>query len=150
MRSLRGGLGGKAKEILGEKRHMSKRILVIDDEEAIRKSFLLALEDTGYRVDTASSGDEGIQMEKAGPYDLIYLDLKMPGLNGVETLREIRKRNRKTPIYIVTAFYEEFSRDLAAAGREALDFEVIKKPIGNDQIELVTRGILEGPVGWES
>ena len=129
---------------------MSKRILVIDDEEVIRKSFLLALEDTGYIVDTADSGERGIQMNREAPYDLIYLDLKMPGLNGVQTLREIRKEYRQVPIYIVTAFYEEFGDELRRVVAEGHEFQVLKKPIGNEQIALATRGILEGPVGWET
>ena len=129
---------------------MQKRILVIDDEEAIRKSFVLALEDTGYLVDTADSGKQGIEMNRAAPYDLIYLDLKMPGLNGVQTLRQIREDHRRVPVYIVTAFYEEFAEELRRIADEGHDFQVLKKPIGNDQIVLATRGILEGPVGWES
>ena len=128
---------------------MSKRILVIDDEEAIRKSFVLALEDTGYRIDTADSGQKGLQMQRAAPYDLIYLDLKMPGLNGVQTLREIRKDHRQVPVYIVTAFYEEFAEELQQVADEGHAFQVLKKPIGNDQIVMATQGILEGPVGWE-
>ncbi len=128
---------------------MNKRILVIDDEEAIRKSFILALEDTGYIVDTADSGERGIQMNQEAPYDLIYLDLKMPGLNGVQTLREIRKDHRQVPVYIVTAFYEEFADELRQVVAEGLEFQVLKKPIGNEQIVLATRGILDGPVGWE-
>jgi CheY-like chemotaxis protein len=123
---------------------MRKRILVIDDEEVIRKSFTLALMDSGYEVDTAESGEKGI--EKAGKerYDLIYLDLKMPGLNGVETLRELRKRDRDIPIYIVTAFYGEFFAELKKATEDGIDFEVLTKVLGSDQIAGITRGVLEG------
>ncbi len=126
---------------------MSKRILVIDDEEAIRKSFALSLEDSGYQVDGAESGEVGIDMEKKKPYDLIFLDLKMPGLNGVETLRELRKINKEVPIYIITAFYGEFFDQLRQAEKEAISFEVMKKPIGAEQITLVVKSILEGPIG---
>lgn len=125
---------------------MGKQILVIDDDEAIRKSFLLALEDTGYRVETAESGEKGIEKEKGNPHDLIFLDLKMPGLNGVETLRELRKIKNDTPVYIVTAFHKEFLDQLNQAMEDGIDFEVLQKPIGNDQIVLVTKSILEGPI----
>lgn len=123
---------------------MSKRILVIDDDEFVRKSFTLALSGSGYEVDTAESGEKGI--EKAGNerYDLIYLDLKMPGLNGVETLRELRKRDRDIPIYIVTAFYGEFFEELQEAIKDGLEFEVLTKALGSDQITGITKGILEG------
>ena len=53
---------------------MTKHILVIDDEEAIRKSFVLALEDTGYIVDTAESGTKGVQMQTEKKYDVIFLE----------------------------------------------------------------------------
>jgi DNA-binding response OmpR family regulator len=124
---------------------MSKRILVIDDDEAIRKSFLLALEDTGYAVDTAESGEKGIEQHGAMKYDLIFLDLKMPGLNGVQTLRKIREMDKDTPVYIITAFYGEFFQELRIAEEEGMKFEVMKKPIGGEQLVLVAQSILEGP-----
>jgi len=125
---------------------MSQRILVIDDDESIRKSFSLALEDTGYQVDTVESGEKGIEMRQKNGYDLIFLDLKMPGLNGVETLRELRKIDKDVPVYIVTAFHKEFFGGLKSAGEDGLDFEVVKKPIGSDDIVLVTKSVLEGTV----
>ncbi len=79
---------------------MSERILVIDDEEVVRMSFTLALEDAGFRVDTAESGEKGLQMKKDAEYDLIFLDLKMPGMNGVETLRQIRKNVKNPHLYL--------------------------------------------------
>ncbi len=127
---------------------MSKRILVIDDELSIRKSFLLALEDTGYLVDTVESGEKGIEMEQNNKYDLIFLDLKMPGLNGVETLRALRKIDMDVPIYIVTAFHKEFFEGLKKAGEDGIDFEMVKKPIGGADIVLVAKSVLEGATGY--
>ena len=91
---------------------MSRKILVIDDEDAIRKSFVLALEDTPYGVETAESGKKGIALFGDTPFDLVFLDLKMPELNGVETLTELRRMNSSVPIYIITAFYEEYFEQL--------------------------------------
>jgi len=125
---------------------MSKRILVIDDDEAIRKSFALALEDTPYSVLTAESGEKGIRMIETEGCDLVFLDLKMPGMNGVETLREIRKRDLNVPVYIITAFYGEYFDLLKKAGQEGIHFEVMKKPIGLEEIDMVTRSMFEGPV----
>ncbi len=121
---------------------MSKRILVIDDEEAVRVSFTLALGDAGFEVDTAESGEKGLQMKKDAEYDLIFLDLKMPGMNGIQTLREIRKTDKEVPIYIVTAFHKEFFGELKIAEKERLDFELLKKPIGTEEILLLTESIL--------
>jgi DNA-binding response OmpR family regulator len=127
---------------------MKKRILVIDDDPAIRKSFTLALEDTEYLVDTAESGEKGLDMEQAKPYDLIFLDLKMPGLNGVETLRELRKMDMDVPIFIVTAFHKEFFEGLKKVGEDGMDFEVVKKPIGGEDIVLVAKSALEGAIEY--
>jgi len=124
---------------------MSKRILVIDDEEGTRMSFILALKDTGFEVDTAESGEKGLQMKNDTEYDLIFLDLKMPGMNGIETLRQIRKTDKKVPVYIFTAFHKEFLEELKIARKEMLSFEVLKKPVGADLIVTLTKLILGQP-----
>ncbi len=124
---------------------MSKRILVIDDEEAVRKSFILALEDTDYQVETAESGEKGFERVQTNKYYLVFLDLKMPGMNGVETLRKLRKADESVPVYIVTAFYKEFFDQLKGAAEDGIDFEIVKKPLSNDRIISITKGILEGP-----
>ena len=123
-----------------------KRILVIDDEDAIRKSFALALEDSGYGMDAAASGAEGLERFRTGSHDLVFLDLKMPGLNGAETLLALRKMDPAVPIFIVTAFYEEFFDDLKEAREKGVHFELMRKPVGADQIVMVARGILENQV----
>lgn len=127
---------------------MAKSILVIDDEIAIRKSFLLALEDTDYQVDTVDSGLKGIEMMGQNHYNLIFLDLKMPGMNGVETLKELRKISKDTPIYIVTAFYGEYFADLKKLPEDGIDFEVLQKPVNSQQILMLVQGILEQPTSF--
>ncbi len=117
-------------------------ILVIDDDDAVRKAFDLAFRDTSYRLETAESGEKGIEQEAEGKYDLIFLDLKMPGLDGVQTLREIRKIDADVPVYIVTAFHVEYFEKLQAASVDGLSFEVMQKPVGRDQIIQVTAGAL--------
>ncbi len=121
---------------------MNKRILVIDDEEGTRTSFILALKDTGFEVDTAESGEKGLQMKKDYKYDLIFLDLKMPGMNGIETLRQIRKNDKEVPIYIFTAFHKEFMDQLKVAAGEGYDFEIMQKPMSLDIVS-ITKHILE-------
>ena len=123
---------------------MFKRILVIDDESSIRKSFLTALEDTQYSVETAESGEVGIEKFERQKYDLIYLDLNMPGLNGVETLRELREIDKNVPIYIVTAFHAAFTDQLKKAAKDQVDFELLKKPLSANQIVSITKGIFDG------
>ncbi len=123
---------------------MSEQILVIDDDLAIRKSFALALEDADCQVDTAESGEEGVDKASNTEYDLIFLDLRMPGINGVETLIRLRDNGHKMPVYIITAFHEEFMDQLRVAGDEGYDFEVMQKPIMSEDLVSITKAILEG------
>ncbi len=125
---------------------MNKHILVIDDEEDIRNSVSLALKDTEYQVDTAETGEEGVKKERSKKYDLIFLDLKMPGMGGAKALQEIRKENKETLIYIMTAFYKEFCEELKTYEKEGIAYELIKKPIDSNKILLLTKSILEGPI----
>ncbi|MBW8002920.1 MAG: response regulator [Planctomycetes bacterium] len=74
---------------------MCEQILVIDDDLAVRKSFMLALEDANYNVDVAESGEAGLEKMSTMDYNLIFLDLKMPGITGVETLMILRNRGYK-------------------------------------------------------
>ena len=122
---------------------MSINILVIDDEEVIRKSFILALEDTGYNVETAESGEKGIEKARETRFDLIFLDLKMPGLDGVETLRELWKTGQTVPIYITTAYYDDFAEQLQSAANEHISFFLLKKPVDGDEIRSIARVISE-------
>ncbi|MBN2374443.1 response regulator [bacterium] len=123
---------------------MSKKILVIDDNEAVRKSFILALEPTGYKVDVAESGEKGIEKVRNTRYDLIYLDLKMPGLDGIETLREIRKIDKDVAVYIITAYHDIFLDKIKNATADGLVFEIFRKPIYSDRIVSITKGVLDG------
>jgi len=128
---------------------MSKSVLVIDDDEAVRKSISSAIEAPKYQVHTAKSGEQGIRMEQKTKYDLIFLDLRMPGLNGVETLRKLRKLDPGVPIYIIiTAFHKEFLNQLGGAAASGLNFEVLNKSVGNEQLVLLTESVLEGPMGF--
>ncbi len=122
---------------------MSKRILVIDDDETIRKIYMYAFQDTVYKVDTATSGESGVGLQREFKYDLIFLDIHMPGMNGIEVLREIRKTDEDVPIYIVTAFYKEFLEKIASAIEDGLKFEITHKPITRKQIVSIAMGNIE-------
>ncbi len=123
---------------------MNKRILVIDDFADIRNLFVRALEDTSYKVDTAASGAKGVSLHKENKYDLIFLDLNMPGMNGIEVLHKIRKIDKDVPIYIITALYKEFIEGITIANQKGLKFEITNKPISLHQIVSITNKTLEG------
>jgi len=125
---------------------MSKHILVIDDDPNVRKSFSLTFEDSAYHVETAKSGEQGVEKAKSTRFDLIFLDLKMPGMNGVEALRELRMMDRDVPIYIVTAFHKEFFDQLQSVSHDGIDFDLLQKPVSPEKLLSITVGILEGSV----
>ena len=122
---------------------MSINILVIDDEEVIRKSFILALDGTGYNVETAESGEKGIEKARETNFDLIFLDLRMPGLDGVETLRELWEIGQTVPIYITTAFYDDFFDQLQSAADDGISFYLLKKPVDGDEIRSIAKVVSE-------
>ena len=123
---------------------MTKRILVIDDDEVIRKLFSRALEVTSYEVHTAESGEKGLELLSASKYDLIFLDIYMPGMSGIEVMREIRKTDMDVLIYIVTAYYKEFLEEISKAINDGLKFEITHKSNAFEKIALIAKQTLEG------
>jgi CheY-like chemotaxis protein len=88
-------------------------ILVVDDEEHIRLLFKEELEDEGYAVDLASNGLEALEKVKRSAYDVIVLDIKMPGMDGIQALAEIKKISKDQPVILCSA-YGEFKQDFAS------------------------------------
>lgn len=66
------------------------RVLVVDDDEAVRSSIRLTLETLGYEVDEASDGEEGVSLQKSSPFDIAIIDMMMPNKDGLEMIRELK------------------------------------------------------------
>lgn len=122
---------------------MSKKILIIDDDEIIRRAFMLALEDTDYQVETIDSGKKGVALAKQSKFDLIFLDLRMPYFDGIETISAIRKFDKTTPVYIITAFADEYNKELQTLVNNNIRFELVNKPVVNEQIVMIAKSILK-------
>lgn len=120
---------------------MSKKILVIDDDAAVRGAFQLVLSEIGFSVLTAMDGLQGIQLAKAERPDLIFLDLKMPGIDGVETMRRLLELDNTLNIYIVTAFAQEYMSELIRAQAEGLVFQLANKPLSGAQIRHIAKSV---------
>ena len=80
------------------------KLLIVDDEAHIRQMMRLTLEEAGYQVDEAPTGDEGLTKFAAGGYDAVLLDQKMPGIDGLHTLRQIKAHAPQACVVMVTAF----------------------------------------------
>ncbi len=98
------------------------RILVVDDDDEFRESLSLNLVDEGFAVTTFASGPAALEYVAAGEgVDVILLDWRMPGMNGLEVLRELRQRGVMTPVIFLTALSDDIYEEAALAGG-AVDF----------------------------
>jgi DNA-binding NtrC family response regulator len=114
-------------------------ILVVDDEEAMTESLAAWLREDGYTVDTASSGREAIEKARAREYAIYFLDLKMPGLDGIETMMEIRKLQKEASVIIITAYA---TVDTAIAAMKEGAQEYVVKPCHPQEISLLVERIV--------
>ncbi len=116
------------------------RILVIDDEAAIRDSLKMTLEYEGYEFLGAATGQEGLALiEREGP-DLVLLDVKMPGMDGLEVLDRIRAMNDALPVVVVSG-HGTISTAVEATKKGAFDF--IEKPFASDRVLVSLRNALD-------
>jgi len=115
----------------------ARRVLIVDDDKNIRFTLPLALEPLGIETDTASDGEEALTKLGEREFDLILLDLKMPGIDGIEVLRRIRRIRPDIPVIMITA-YGTIENSVEAMKIGALDF--ISKPFMPERIrDLVSR-----------
>ncbi len=114
-----------------------KRILVIDDEENIRLLYKEELTEEGYEVSVAASAQEALAKIEAERPDLITLDIRMPGIDGIEFLRLLRERDRDLPVIIVTA-YGEYKQDFSVWASDAY----VVKSADLDELKAIVRKVL--------
>jgi DNA-binding NtrC family response regulator len=110
---------------------MPIRILIVDDEPHIRKVMRLTLESSGHEVGEAGTGEEALEVIGATKWDIVLLDERMPGIDGLETLRRLRARESDAVVIMVTAFASiELAVDAMKLG--AIDF--VHKPMSPETL----------------
>jgi excisionase family DNA binding protein len=102
-------------------------LLVIDDEEVVRLLFKDALEELGHTVITAETASKGLELVKQQDFALVFLDLKMPGIDGAELFHQIKTTKPKLPVIIMTGYPNS---DIMARALAYSPFGVINKPFG--------------------
>ncbi len=112
-----------------------KKILLVDDEEGIRFLYREEFLDEGYEVITASNGEEALVKFRSEVPDLVVLDIQMPGMNGIEVLRQMKMDRPDLPVVLSSA-YQEFKQDL---GTWASDEYVVKSSDMKELKETVRR-----------
>jgi excisionase family DNA binding protein len=111
-----------------------KTVLVVDDEEIIRDFFIRTL--TGYKVLTASSGEEALNIIRKDRPDLVLLDIKMPGIDGIETLRKIKEIDRSIVVVMLSAF-STLETNITAARLGA--YTSIAKPFDLEEMKSIIK-----------
>ena len=116
----------------------SVKILVVDDEERIRRLLKMYLEREDYVIEEAEDGNEALLKANANDYDLILLDIMMPGKDGIEVCRELREK-KSTPVIMLTAKGEEINR---VQGFEVGTDDYIVKPFSPREVVLRVKALL--------
>ena len=115
------------------------RILIVEDEAAIRGGLIDVFVYHGYEVDTAEDGNDGLQKSLSGKYDLILLDVMLPGVDGFEICNRIRQQDRQQPVIMLTA---KSSDDDIVQGLTLGADDYVAKPFSVTQLVLRVQAVL--------
>jgi two-component system copper resistance phosphate regulon response regulator CusR len=107
------------------------RILIVEDEAGIISFLKQGLEEEGFEVDYAQDGQDGLQMSLSGHYDLLLVDWMLPGISGLELVRDLRKQNQQTPVIFLTA--KDTVQD-TVAGLQSGANDYIRKPFHFEEL----------------
>lgn len=115
---------------------MPYRVLVVDDETSIREAIRMTLEYEGYKIEEARSGQEGLDKASKTDYDAILLDIKMPILDGIEVLENLKAQKISSPVVMVSG-HGDVHTAVECTKRGAFDF--LEKPLNRDKLLLTVR-----------
>ncbi len=127
------------------------KVLVVDDDPAVRKSIDRVLSNKGYAVITAENGEEALRKLNEEKYDLVYTDIRMPGMSGLEVAEHVKAQQAWTPVVIITGYGTDAAEARAkAAGVSAF----VHKPLSPEMIEdsardaIAASAVAPEPVGF--
>jgi DNA-binding NtrC family response regulator len=118
----------------------TRPVLIVDDEKNIRLTVSQSLESIGLETDTAMNGEEALAKLKANDYSLILLDLKMPGMDGMQVLRRIREIHPEVRVIVITA-YGTVESAVEAMKLGTVDF--VQKPFASEEIRALVSRVLQ-------
>ncbi len=119
------------------------KVLVVDDDAVVGQSFNRVLSEKGYAVSTAMNGHEALSKFAGEKHDVVFTDMKMPGMDGIEVAQRIRAKSPWTPVVVVTG-YGTPANEAAAAAVGVADF--LHKPLLPEVIEEVMERITRKPI----
>lgn len=127
------------------------RILLIDDDDLVRESLTIHLQDAGYEVVAVADGRAGVAAYRPGAFDLVITDLFMPEVEGIETIRRLRQEDRTVPIVAITGGP---SLSASPSGRQPPDYlrmaralgatEIVQKPFSLQRLRAIVEACLAG------
>jgi DNA-binding NtrC family response regulator len=123
-----------------ESSNINVRILIVDDEFSVRDSLTAWFEDEGYAVDAAASGKEALAKLADSQWDIFFLDLKMPGMSGLELQKKIKEIQPDSTIVMITAFA---SVESAVEAMQSGAYDYLSKPFDPDYLAIMVRNIVE-------
>jgi signal transduction histidine kinase len=115
---------------------MAQKILLVDDEEGIRKVLGISLSDSGYQVFTAESGEEALRIFKEQAPPIVMTDIKMPGMDGIVLLQKMKEENPDAEVIMITG-HGDMELAIQSLKHEATDF--ITKPINDDALQIALK-----------
>ena len=116
------------------------QIMIVDDERIIRESFFHWFQKSGHKVATAASGSKALEKLGETPFDLLFVDIKMPGMDGIELLAAVKETYPETTVIIITA-YGSIESAVQAMRIGATDY--LLKPFKPDQLSLVMEKVVQ-------
>jgi DNA-binding NtrC family response regulator len=135
---------GKLTTAFGRKEEMimaeHAKVLVVDDDTVIGQSFDRVLTEKGYEVNTALSGEEALRKMGTEGYDLVFTDIKMPGMDGLEVAKRVKEMNPWIPVVVVTGYGTEANE---ARAEEIGVSGFLHKPLSPEVIEGITKKTLK-------
>lgn len=119
---------------------MSPRLMVVDDEEKVRKYLTRLVKNRGFQVDTAADGTAALTLLKENDYDIVLLDVLMPGIDGIAVLMEIKKLKPLTEVIMLTG---NTSVETGIEGMRLGAFDYLLKPVDLDNLYLCLKEAME-------
>ena len=116
-----------------------RRVLLADDDPFILELYKTALEGHHYEIDTALDGQEALSAATSKIYDLVIMDIVMPNMNGIESIRAIRKKHADMPIIVISSFHDQFTKVLAELNVQC----VLIKPVMITQLVRSVREVIQ-------
>ncbi|OVE75831.1 hypothetical protein BVX97_03200 [bacterium E08(2017)] len=110
---------------------VSSKVLIVDDEKAFRETTRIFLETDGYEVTTAANGDDGLRLARKDEPDIVLLDLIMPGISGVDFLKELHKMYPDIPVIMITAWPDA---EIISEAMEYAPITLLPKPASREVI----------------